>query len=69
MFRLINLLGKFVVKAYFNHATNLHRLSEAEGKLAGELSAKADKAMTRAISNADASAEVAYKAQQLSKFF
>lgn len=69
MFKLINLLGKFVVKAYFKHAAGLNKIAQAESKAAVALAKKSDQALKASFKASDASAEVAAKAQQLSKFF
>lgn len=69
MFKLIDLLGKFVVKAYFKKAAGLNKLAQVEAKAATKLAAQSQKALGASQAATAESASVAAKAQSLSKFF
>ncbi|AZV02355.1 hypothetical protein Q19_22 [Pectobacterium phage Q19] len=69
MFKLINVLGKFVVKMYFREAKRLGANSKANSELADQLYKDACAAYSRSTNQVNQSAAVAAKAQALTKFF
>lgn len=69
MFKLINRLGKLIVRLYNAEARKLNTKARAEAKLAQELALRARKLSESSVANTDEAAKVAAQAQQLAKFF
>lgn len=69
MFKLIERLGKLVVKMYFREATKLVAESKEFAKAAKFHAAAADKALKESVESSNEAAKVAAKAQKLKELF
>lgn len=69
MFKLINRLGKLLVRLYNAEARKLNTKARAEAKLAQDLALRARKLSESSVENTNSAAKVAAQAQQLAKFF
>ncbi len=69
MFKLINALGKLVVKLYFMEAAKLDNKAKADSKRAIELAKESREKADRATEGVHKAAAIASKAQSMSKFF
>lgn len=69
MIRLIKALGKLIVRLYFIEARRLHAKARTEAKLAQEMALRTRRLSEASIAHTDEAAEVAARAQDLSKYF
>lgn len=69
MFKLINALGKLVVKMYFGEAKRLNAKARKDSAQAQKLAKEARLLSEGAIAGVNKSAEIAAKATDLNKFF
>lgn len=69
MFKLINKLGKFIVRLYFAEARKMHNQALLDAKLSRDLAERSRSLSDKAIRLTNESAEVANRANELSKFF
>lgn len=69
MFKLINALGKLVVKMYFGEAKRLNAKAQKDSAVAQRLAKEARLRSEAAIEGVNKAAEVAAKATDLNKFF
>lgn len=69
MFKLINALGKLVVKLYFMEAKKLDKKAKADAQRAVELAKQSRAKSDASIEGVHKSASIAAKAQSMIKFF
>lgn len=69
MFKLINKLGKLIVRLYFAEARKMYKQALLDAKLSRDLAERSQSLSDKAIRLTNESAEVASRANELSKFF
>lgn len=69
MFKLINALGNLIVRLYFAEARKMHTQAILDAKLSRELAERSRSLADKAVRLTDGSADIANRANELSKFF
>lgn len=69
MIKLIEALGRLVVRLYINKAKHHDRTAKADAKVAEKLAAGAQRALEASKENTAEAAKFAAKAQKLKEFF